>query len=66
MRFVIVRLMVNESSCYGCGRFFQPGDVPDTYADVTDLVDQFGYKPATPVKEGIANFAKWFTEYYGK
>jgi len=44
----------------------QPGDVPDTFADVTDLVDQFGYKPATPVKEGIANFAKWFTEYYGK
>jgi len=44
----------------------QPGDVPDTYADVIDLVEQFGYKPATPVKEGIANFAKWFTEYYGK
>jgi len=44
----------------------QPGDVPDTYADVTDLVEQFGYKPATPVKEGIANFAKWFTEYYVK
>ena len=44
----------------------QPGDVPYTYADVTDLVDQFGYKPATPVKEGIANFAKWFTDYYGK
>ena len=44
----------------------QPGDVPDTYADVTDLVEQFGYKPATPVKEGIANFAKWFTDYYGK
>jgi len=42
----------------------QPGDVPDTYADVTDLVDQFGYKPATPVKEGIANFAKWFSDYY--
>jgi len=42
----------------------QPGDVPDTYADVTDLVEQFGYKPATPVKEGVANFAKWFVEYY--
>ena len=42
----------------------QPGDVPDTYADVTDLVEQFGYKPATPVKEGIANFAKWFKQYY--
>jgi len=42
----------------------QPGDVPDTYADVTDLVDQFDYKPATPVNEGIANFAKWFKGYY--
>ncbi len=42
----------------------QPGDVPDTYADVTDLVEQFGYKPATPVKEGIANLAKWFLDYY--
>ena len=31
----------------------QPGDGPDTYADVTDLVEQFGYKPATPVKDGI-------------
>ena len=44
----------------------QPGDLPDTYADATDLVEQFGYKPATPVKVGIANFAKWFSEYYGK
>lgn len=42
----------------------QPGDVPDTYADVTDLVDEFGYKPSTHVKEGIENFAKWFLEYY--
>ncbi len=43
----------------------QPGDVPDTYADVTDLVKEFDYKPNTSVKDGIANFAKWFTEYYG-
>ena len=42
----------------------QPGDVPDTYVDVTDLVEQFGCKSATPVKDGIANFAKWFKEYY--
>jgi len=42
----------------------QPGDVPDTYADVTDLVEQFGYKPNISVKDGIANFAKWFKEYY--
>ena len=43
----------------------QPGDVPDTYADVTDLVKEFDYKPNTSVKDGIANFAKWFIEYYG-
>jgi len=43
----------------------QPGDVPDTYADVTDLVKEFDYKPNTSVKEGIANFAQWFKDYYG-
>jgi len=43
----------------------QPGDVPDTYADVSDLVKEFEYKPNTSVKEGIANFAQWFKEYYG-
>jgi UDP-glucuronate 4-epimerase len=43
----------------------QPGDVPDTYADVDDLVRDFGYKPATPVEEGIAQFASWYREYYG-
>ena len=42
----------------------QPGDVPDTYADVTELVEQFDYKPATPVKEGISNFSQWFVKYY--
>jgi len=44
----------------------QPGDVPDTYADVTNLVKEFDYKPNISVKDGIANFAKWFSEYYGK
>jgi len=44
----------------------QPGDVPDTYADVTDLVKEFDYKPNTSVKDGVASFAKWFSEYYGK
>jgi len=43
----------------------QPGDVPDTYADVSDLVKEFDYKPNTSVKEGIANFAQWFSDYYG-
>jgi UDP-glucuronate 4-epimerase len=43
----------------------QAGDVPDTFADVDDLVKQFGYKPNTSVKKGIENFANWFSEYYG-
>jgi len=42
----------------------QPGDVPDTYADVTDLVEQFDYKPATPVEEGIARFVAWYRDYF--
>lgn len=42
----------------------QPGDVPDTYADMTDLVEQFHYKPATPVEQGIANFVSWYRTYY--
>jgi UDP-glucuronate 4-epimerase len=42
----------------------QPGDVPDTYADVDDLVKEFGYKPSMSVKQGIENFAKWYREYH--
>ena len=43
----------------------QPGDVPDTYADVSDLVRDVGYKPDTPVEEGIANFVAWYRDFYG-
>ncbi len=42
----------------------QPGDVPDTYANVEALVDDTGYKPATTVEEGIAKFVEWYREYY--
>ena len=42
----------------------QPGDVPDTYADVTDLVTEFGYRPQTPVEQGVANFVDWYKGYY--
>jgi len=43
----------------------QPGDVPDTYADVTDLVAQLDYKPATTVEDGVARFVQWYRDYYG-
>lgn len=42
----------------------QPGDVPDTCADVTDLVRDLGYQPRTTVEEGIARFVEWYEKYY--
>ncbi len=42
----------------------QPGDVPDTYADVTALTDDVGYKPDTPIEEGIKKFVDWYRDYY--
>ena len=44
----------------------QPGDVPDTWANVDDLVEQFDYKPNTSVEQGVANFAAWFMGYYSR
>jgi UDP-glucuronate 4-epimerase len=41
----------------------QAGDVPDTFADVSDLERDLGYRPATSVREGVANFVKWYLEY---
>lgn len=43
----------------------QPGDVEITYADVTALENDFGFKPSTSLTEGLRNFAKWYKEYYG-
>lgn len=42
----------------------QPGDVPDTYADASRLQQAVGYKPATPVTQGVAAFIDWYREYY--
>lgn len=43
----------------------QPGDVPDTWADVSDLEREMGYSPNTPVREGVAKFVSWYRSYYG-
>jgi UDP-glucuronate 4-epimerase len=37
--------------------------VPNTYVDVDDLVEEFGYKPSMNVKQGVENFAAWYKEY---
>ncbi|MEW5755428.1 MAG: NAD-dependent epimerase [Pseudomonadota bacterium] len=42
----------------------QPGDVPATYADVDDLMQDVGFKPATPIEHGIQQFVDWYREYY--
>jgi UDP-glucuronate 4-epimerase len=43
----------------------QPGDVPDTFADVTALAADVGYKPDTSIEVGVAKFVEWYREYYG-
>lgn len=42
----------------------QAGDVPDTEADVSDLITNVGYRPKVSVEEGVANFVRWYKEYY--
>ena len=42
----------------------QPGDVYETYADVTDLMGDYGFKPSTTIEEGLSKFAEWFKNYY--
>lgn len=44
----------------------QPGDVPDTWADVEDLARDVGYRPATPIEEGVRRFVDWYLDYYGE
>lgn len=44
----------------------QPGDVPATYANVDDLVEDVGFKPNTPIEEGIKKFVEWYRWYYKK
>lgn len=42
----------------------QPGDVPVTYADTTPLERDFGFRPATPLRQGLRSFAQWYREFY--
>lgn len=42
----------------------QPGDVPVTFADTSALERDFGFKPSTPLREGLRKFARWYKEYY--
>ena len=42
----------------------QPGDVPNTCANIDDLIEEFGYKPSISVEQGVENFVRWYQEYH--
>ena len=44
----------------------QPGDVPDTFADVSELTKAVGYAPTTSVTDGVARLVAWYRKYYGR
>jgi UDP-glucuronate 4-epimerase len=46
-------------------REMQPGDVPATFADIDDLANDVGFRPATPIETGIQKFVEWYKGYYG-
>jgi UDP-glucuronate 4-epimerase len=43
----------------------QPGDVPATFADVSDLARDVGFAPATPIEVGVERFVSWYLDFYG-
>ena len=42
----------------------QPGDVTETYADITDATDDFGFKPRINIADGLPKFIRWYREFY--
>jgi len=42
----------------------QPGDVPETYADVDALIEDVGFKPETSIEDGVSRFVEWYHEYF--
>ena len=43
----------------------QPGDVPETYADIDASIRDFGFNPVTPIEQGIPRFVDWYKDYHG-
>ena len=43
----------------------QPGDVPETYADVAALKQAVGFEPSTPIEVGVKRFVDWYRDFYG-
>ncbi|NEQ30472.1 MAG: NAD-dependent epimerase [Leptolyngbya sp. SIO4C5] len=65
MRFIEVIEAAMGKPAEKIFRPMQPGDVPATYADVDDLMADVGFRPDTPLQDGIQRFVRWYQEYYG-
>ena len=66
----LLRYIEVLEQCLGCKAVMellplQAGDVPDTEADISELVARVGYRPKVSVEEGVANFVDWYRNYYG-
>ena len=61
-----IKAIENKLECKAIINFLplQPGDVPETYADVEDLVRDINYKPETTIKQGIDKFVDWYLDFY--
>jgi UDP-glucuronate 4-epimerase len=44
----------------------QPGDMPESYADISDLANHFQYKPATSIDEGVSKFVSWYQDFFNE
>jgi UDP-glucuronate 4-epimerase len=64
----VVELLEQEFGCKAKTELvpMQPGDVPETHADVDDLTRDVGFRPATPIEEGVRRFAAWYREFHGQ
>jgi UDP-glucuronate 4-epimerase len=62
----VIALLEKELGCTAVKELLpmQPGDVPVTYADVDDLTREVGYRPSTPIADGIARFVAWYRDYH--
>jgi UDP-glucuronate 4-epimerase len=63
----VVALLEKELGCTAVKDMLpmQPGDVTETFADIGDLVRDIGFRPQTPIEEGIRRFVSWYRNYYG-
>ena len=60
----LVKRLLNDFEAHKELVPMQPGDVPVTYADISALEEDFGFKPSTPLREGLRRFADWYRVYY--